>query len=183
VRPDVRTRLREGKLGGMSSHADGIAIEEMRPDDWGRVAEIYAEGIATGLSTFETEVPTWERWDRDHLEEGRLVARADGEVLGWAALTRVSIREVYRGVAEASVYVAAEARGRGVGEDLIEALVESAEACGIWTVEAVVFPENEASVAMLEEAGFRIVGRRERLGQRDGRWRDVLLLERRAASP
>jgi L-amino acid N-acyltransferase YncA len=159
---------------------DQIAVEPMRPDDWEAVAAIYAEGIATGLATFETEVPSWERWDRDHLEDHRLVARAGGEVLGWAALSRVSIREVYRGVAEASVYVASAARGRGVGELLLGALVRGAEKGGIWTVEAVVFPENEASVAMLEAGGFRVVGRRERLGQRDGEWRDVLLLERRA---
>ena len=167
----------------MGANDEGITIEEMRPEDWDRVAAIYAEGISTGLSTFETEVPPWERWDRDHLDEGRLVARADGEVVGWAALSRVSIRDVYRGVAEASAYVATDARGGGVGEALLEALVEAAEAAGIWTVEAIVFPENGPSVSMLEQTGFRVVGRRERLGRRDGRWRDVLLLERRAASP
>jgi phosphinothricin acetyltransferase len=155
----------------------------MRPDDWPRVAEIYAEGIATGLSTFETEIPTWERWDRDHLPDHRLVAADGDDVLGWAALSRVSIRDVYRGVAEASVYVAGDARGRGVGELLLDALVAGADAAGIWTVEAVVFPENATSVAMVESCGFRVVGRRERLGELDGEWRDVLLLERRGPNP
>jgi phosphinothricin acetyltransferase len=147
------------------------------------VAEIYAEGIATGLSTFETEIPTWERWDRDHLPDHRLVAADGDDVLGWAALSRVSIRDVYRGVAEASVYVAGDARGRGVGELLLDALVAGADAAGIWTVEAVVFPENATSVAMVESCGFRVVGRRERLGELDGEWRDVLLLERRGPNP
>jgi phosphinothricin acetyltransferase len=155
----------------------------MRRGDWPRVAEIYAEGIATGLSTFETEVPSWESWDADHLPDHRLVAADGTDVLGWAALSRVSIRPVYRGVAEASVYVAEEARGRGVGEVLLRALLEGADAAGIWTVEAVVFPENAASVAMLESCGFRVVGLRERLGEREGRWRDVLLLERRGPGP
>jgi len=160
-----------------------VRTRPMGPDDWPRVAEIYAEGIATGLSTFETEVPTWARWDRDHLPGHRLVAVDGDDVLGWAALSRVSIRDVYRGVAEASVYVAGDARGRGVGELLLDALVAGADAAGIWTVEAVVFPENTTSVAMVESCGFRVVGRRERLGELDGEWRDVLLLERRGPNP
>ena len=167
-------------MAGLTTDVD---ISPMEPGDWPGVAAVYAEGIRTGAATFETEVPSWERWDRDHLDDHRLVARSGGEVIGWAALSRVSIREVYRGVAEASVYVGEGARGSGVGEALLDALVASAEAGGIWTVEAVVFPENEASVAMLEACGFRVVGRRERLGEREGRWRDVLLLERRSAEP
>ena len=167
----------------MASATTDVDIAPMEPGDWPGVAAVYAEGIRTGAATFETEVPSWERWDREHLDEHRLVARSGGEVIGWAALSRVSIREVYRGVAEASVSVGEGARGGGVGEALLEALVASAEAGGIWTVEAVVFPENEASVAMLEACGFRVVGRRERLGQREGRWRDVLLLEHRSAEP
>ena len=160
-----------------------VRTRPMRPDDWPRVAEIYAEGIATGLSTFETEVPTWERWDRDHLPGQRLVAVDGDDVLGWAALSRVSIRDVYRGVAEVSVYVAGDARGRGVGELLLDDIVANADAAGIWTVEAIIFPENATSVAMAESCGFRVVGRRERLGELDGEWRDVLLLERRGPSP
>ena len=151
----------------------------MRPGDWDDVAAIYAEGIRTGNATFETEVPSFEVFDERHLREGRLVARDGDEVLGWATLSRASVREVYRGVAECSVYVAEAARGRGVGEALLGALEERADAAGIWTLEAVVFPENEASVAMLESCGFRVVGRRERLGRLGGEWRDVLLLERR----
>jgi L-amino acid N-acyltransferase YncA len=167
----------------MAGPTTDVDISPMEPGDWPGVAAVYAEGIASGAATFETEVPSWERWDRDHLAEGRLVARAGGEVVGWAALSRVSIRDVYEGVAEASVYVAESARGSGIGESLLEALVASAEEAGIWTVEAVVFPENEASIAMLKACGFRVVGRRERLGRREGRWRDVLLLERRSPEP
>jgi phosphinothricin acetyltransferase len=156
-----------------------ISIEAMRPGDWDAVAAIYAEGIRTGNATFETEVPSYEVFDERHLPDHRLVARDGGGVVGWAALSRASIREVYRGVAECSVYVAGEARGGGVGEALLEALARSADGGGIWTLEAVVFPENRASLAMLESCGFRVVGRRERLGWLGGEWRDVLLLERR----
>ncbi len=156
-------------------------IAPMAPADWDRVAEIFAEGIATGDSTFETEVPSWERWDRDHLPEPRLVARLDGRVVGWGAANRTSIRHVYRGVAEVSVYVAEEARGEGVGEPLLTALAEAAHDAGLWTLEAIVIDGNDASAKMVEACGFRLVGRRERLGELRGRWRDVLLYERRRA--
>jgi L-amino acid N-acyltransferase YncA len=159
--------------------AASFTIDAMRPDDWDQVARIYAEGIATGDSTFETEVPTWERWDRDHVADLRLVARDGASVLGWAAASQVSIRYVYRGVVEVSVYVAEEARGRKVGEPLLRALVDAAEERGFWTVEAVVFVENTASAKMVRRCGFRKVGRRERLGEVRGRWRDVFLFERR----
>ena len=158
---------------------DTLHIDDMRPSDWGRVSEIYAEGIATGDSTFETEVPSWEAWDADHLPDLRLVARDGERVVGWAAASRVSIREVYRGVAEVSVYVSEEARGRNAGEALLRALIDAADAGSIWTLEAVVIVENEASARMVEACGFRLVGRRERLGCLRGRWRDVLLYERR----
>lgn len=161
--------------------AVSFTIDTMRPEDWDDVARIYAEGIATGDSTFETEVPTWERWDRDHVPDLRLVARDGARVLGWAAASRVSIRYVYRGVVEVSVYVAEEARGRKVGEPLLRALVDAADELGIWTVEAVVFVENTASAKMVRRCGFRKVGRRERLGEVRGRWRDVFLFERRRA--
>jgi L-amino acid N-acyltransferase YncA len=154
-------------------------ILPMRPSDWDRVADIFAEGIATGDSTFETRVPSWDRWDRDHLPEPRLVARLDGRIVGWGAANRTSIRDVYRGVAEVSVYVAEEARGQGVGEPLLIALSEAAHAAGLWTLEAVVIAENRASAKMVEACGFRLVGRRERLAELRGRWRDVLLYERR----
>lgn len=163
------------------SSISAFTIEPLREAHWPSVAEIYAEGIRTGQATFETSVPEWDKWDADHLAEHRLVAVEDEQVLGWAALTRVSTREVYRGVAECSVYVAESARGRGVGESLLEALAASADAGDVWTLEAIVFPENESSVAMLESCGFRQVGRRERIGRREGTWRDVLLLERRGA--
>jgi phosphinothricin acetyltransferase len=157
-----------------------LPIEPLRREHWDDVARIYAEGIAGGQATFETEVPSWEDWDRAHLAEHRLVAVSDGRVAGWAALSPVSDRCVYGGVAENSVYVAEEARGRGTGRSLLEALIASSEAGGIWTIQAGMFPENEASVRLHERAGFRVVGRRERLGKLDGVWRDVLLLERRS---
>jgi L-amino acid N-acyltransferase YncA len=158
-----------------------VAIAAMVAGDWDDVARIYAEGIASGVATFETEVPAWEAWDRAHLAGHRLLARDHGTAVGWAALAPVSGRCVYAGVAEVSVYVAAAARGRGVGTALLAALVESSEAGGIWTLEAGILPENEASVRMHQQCGFRIVGRRERLGRMGGAWRDVLLLERRSA--
>jgi L-amino acid N-acyltransferase YncA len=156
-----------------------IEIGEMTRADWPRVAEIYGEGIATGGATFETEVPTWGRFDAAHLPAPRPVARIDGRLVGWSAVARVSDREAYAGRVECSLYVAEEARGEGVGETLIAALAERCDRAGIWTMEAVVFPDNSASVRMLEAVGFRVVGRRERIGRLHGRWRDVLLLERR----
>jgi L-amino acid N-acyltransferase YncA len=155
-------------------------IEPMREDDWDRVRSIYLEGIATGNATFETSAPTWEKWTETHLPECRLVARFDGNVLAWAALSRVSSRPVYAGVAEVSVYVCGDARGQGVGRALLEALVSESEANGIWTLQAGIFPENVASINLHLACGFRIVGRRERLGQLASRWRDVMLLERRS---
>ena len=140
---------------------------------------IYAEGIASANATFETEPPAWPDWDRAHLERHRLVACIDGEVAGWAALSQVSARPVYAGVAEVSVYVAGGARGRGVGSALLAGLSEGADRAGIWTVQAGVFPENAASLALHRRCGFRVVGVRERLGKLNGAWRDVLLLERR----
>jgi phosphinothricin acetyltransferase len=158
-----------------------VAIAALVAADWDDVARIYAEGIATRVATFETEVPAWEEWDRAHLPEHRLLARDDGRVVGWAALMPASPRRVYAGVGRVSVYVAADARGRGVGTALLAALVQSSEAGGLWTLEAGILPENEASVRMHERCGFRVVGRRERLGRMCGEWRDVLLLERRSA--
>ena len=140
-----------------------------------------AKGLATGNATFETEIPAWEAWDASHLAELRLVAVLDGEVVGWTALSPVSERCVYAGVAEESVYVAAAARGRGVGRALLEELIRRSEEAGIWTIQTGIFPENEASLRLHERVGFRVVGVRERLGQRDGVWRDVVFLERRSA--
>lgn len=159
-----------------------VSLRPMAPDDWPAVGAVYAEGIATGDATFETEAPGWEAWDAGHLPDCRIVAERGGEVVGWAALSPVSGRCVYAGVAETSVYVSSAARGAGVGRALLEALVAESEARGLWTLQAGIFPENRASVALHERCGFRVVGRRERLGRLAGRWRDVLLLERRSPS-
>jgi phosphinothricin acetyltransferase len=158
-----------------------MSIIPLTADHWAAVRAIYAEGIATGNATFTTEPPTWEAWDTSHLPTCRLVAAdADGRVLGWAALSPVSSRCVYAGVAEVSVYVAENARGQGVGRQLLGALVAESEQLGLWTLQAGIFPENAASVRLHEAAGFRPVGRRERISQLHGVWRDTLLLERRS---
>jgi L-amino acid N-acyltransferase YncA len=157
-----------------------IKLEPMRGEDWPEVKAIYEEGIATGQATFETEAPTWETWNENHLAKCRLVARNQGEVVGWAALSPVSGRCVYAGVAEVSVYVAAKARGRGIGKALLGQLIKESEGAGIWTLEAGIFPENGASISVHKACGFREVGRRQRLGQLAGAWRDVLLMERRS---
>jgi phosphinothricin acetyltransferase len=159
-----------------------VEIAAMGAPDWERVAAIYAQGIATGVATFETETPTWGEWDNAHLSLGRIVARSAGEIVGWAALAPVSRRACYRGVAEVSVYVASDARGKGVGTALMKRLADDAAAGGIWTLQATVFPENDASLALHERVGFRVVGRRQLIAQLGGIWRDTLLLERRAAS-
>lgn len=156
-------------------------VEPMTAAHWPAVRAIYAEGLATGQATFATEAPTWDAWDAGHLAAGRLVAtEATGRVLGWAALSPVSSRCVYGGVAEVSVYVGAAARGRGVGRALLAALITESEQGGLWMLQAGIFPENTASVRLHEAAGFRQVGRRERIGQLRGHWRDTLLLERRS---
>jgi len=154
-------------------------IRELLPSDWQEVEAIYAEGIATGDATFETELPSWEAWDAAHTEL-RLVAEDEHGVTGWAACSGVSDRCCYAGVAEESVYVAARARGQGIGRALLEALTARAEASGIWTLQAGIFRENEASLRLHHACGFRTVGTRERLGELNGVWRDVILLERRS---
>ena len=156
-----------------------MRIEPLRETDWPRVAAIIGEGIATRNATFETAVPTWADWDASHLENHRLVAVDEGRVVGWAALLPYSRRAVYAGVAEVSVYVAEHARGAGVGLALLESLVASARTGGLWTLQAGIFPENEASLALHRSLGFREVGVRERIGQLDDEWRDVVLLELR----
>jgi L-amino acid N-acyltransferase YncA len=157
-----------------------MEIRRMSRDDWSTVEAIYAAGIATGGATFETSPPSWEEFDRDRLREHRLVAVEDGEVVGWAALAPTSARECYAGVVEHSVYVAETARGRGIGRALMDALIAGADAAGLWTIQTSIFPENAASVALHERLGFRVVGRRERIAQLDGVWRDTVLLERRS---
>jgi L-amino acid N-acyltransferase YncA len=157
------------------------ALRALAPADWPAAGRIYWDGIRSGLASFETSVPSWEAWDAEHLAEPRLVATLWDEVVGWAALSPVSSRRCYRGVAEDSVYVADTARAQGIGRVLLDALVRRAERAGIWTVQASVFPENRASVALHLRCGFRIVGVRERVAKRDGLWRDTLLLERRSS--
>ena len=158
-----------------------LPVEKLLPEHWPEVRAIYEEGLATGDATFETEAPDWERWDASHLRACRLVALAAvGRIAGWAALSPVSARRVYAGVAEVSVYVGEGFRGRGLGRVLLEALVQASEAEGLWTLQASIFPENVASVALHKACGFREVGRRERIGQLRGRWRDTILLERRS---
>jgi phosphinothricin acetyltransferase len=154
-----------------------VQVRTLDESDWPAAAAIYAEGIATGHATFETEAPTWERWDAAH-PALRLVAEDDGRVVGFAALSPYSDRHCYRGVGEESVYVSASARGNGVGRALLAELIARAEADGCWTLLAGVFPENDASLALHRSLGFRVVGRHEGLGEHDGVRRDVLLLER-----
>jgi phosphinothricin acetyltransferase len=157
-------------------------IRPMTAKDWPSVRDIYREGIASGNATFETEAPSRERWDQSHAQECRLVALQDGTLAGWAALSKVSSRCVYTGVAEVSVYVAQAAQGKGIGKALLQALVEQSEHAGIWTLQAGIFPENKASITIHKANGFREVGVRQRLGKMGGRWRDVLLLERRSST-
>jgi phosphinothricin acetyltransferase len=151
----------------------------MSAADWPAVSDIYREGIESGTATFETAVPTWEVWDGGHFPAPRLVAADREDLLGWAALSPVSKRAAYAGVAEVSIYVAARARRRGIGLLLLGSLVDSSEERGFWTVQANIMAANEASIALHERCGFRIVGTRERLSSVRGVWRDVVLMERR----
>ena len=157
-------------------------ITPMHVEHWTAVREIYGEGMATGNATFETELPEWQKWDSAHRKDCRLIARKLDQVLGWAALSPVSGRRVYSGVAEVSVYVAAAARSSGVGKSLLQALIAESELHGIWTLQAGIFPENVASIALHKSCGFRKVGLRRRIGKLGERWRDVMLLERRSAT-
>jgi L-amino acid N-acyltransferase YncA len=157
-----------------------FTIEPMVAGDWPVVRAIYLEGMATGEATFETQAPSREEWDLAHMAFGRLVVREGGEVIAWAALSRVSQRKAYAGVAEVSVYVAARSRGKGVGRALLERLIQESEQNGIWTLQAAVFPENAATLALHKRCDFREVGRRERISKLNGNWRDTILLERRS---
>lgn len=157
-----------------------LVMDALRPEDWPAVETIYRAGIATGMATFETETPPWAQWDAAHRPDCRLVARAGDRVLGWAALSPVSERCVYAGVAESSIYIAAAARGQGIGKRLLGALIAASEAAGIWMLQTGIFPENAASLALHKACGFRIVGTRERIGQLHGVWKDVVFLERRS---
>ena len=156
-----------------------VELRALLPEDWSAVADIYWDGMRSGLATFETEVPSWEEWDAAHLPNHRLVAELDEEVVAWAALAPVSTRRCYAGVVESSVYVAEHARGRGIGRTLLEALIAGARHAGIWTIQCSIFPENRTSLALHERCGFRVLGTRERIAKRDGIWRDTVLLETR----
>lgn len=157
-----------------------LTIASMRPTDWPAVRDIYEQGMATGHATFETAAPDWQVWDAGHLVDCRLIASDAGRVLGWSALAPISRRAVYSGVAEVSVYVAVEARGQRVGDTLLGALIKASEAHGIWTLQASIFPENDASLRLHQRHGFRLLGRRERIARHYGVWRDTVLLERRS---
>jgi phosphinothricin acetyltransferase len=157
-----------------------IVIEAMRPEDWDQIREIYLQGIATGNATFEISAPDFTAWDKAHFPFARLVARTGDTIAGWAAVSPVSERCCYAGVADLSVYVAADNRGGGTGRKLLRALIDESERNGIWTLQAGIFPENAASLAVHRQCGFREVGRRQRIGKLHGVWRDTILLERRS---
>tara|TARA_B100000676_G_C17943123_1_gene767615 strand:- start:342 stop:884 length:543 start_codon:yes stop_codon:yes gene_type:complete len=172
-------------MNDLSRHAERMAIRNMTSMDASRVLEIYQQGIDTGHATFQAAAPTWEAWDSSHLRSCRLVATYDGGIVGWAAVSPVSRRPVYEGVAELSLYIASARRGRGLGARLLGALINLSEADGIWTLQAGIFPENQASLALHKRCGFREVGRRRQVGLMSfgplaGHWRDVVLLERRS---
>ena len=152
----------------------------MLPSDWDAVKQIYEEGIATGNATFQESAPEWDEWDKSHLPHSRIIATEDDHVLGWAALTAVSGRCVYAGVAEVSVYISNEARGKGLGKMLLQKLIDASEANDIWTLQAGIFPENISSLKIHEHCRFRVLGVRERIGKMKGLWRDTVLLERRS---
>lgn len=150
------------------------------PSDWEAVSNIYTEGIATGFATFETNTPSYQAWDAAHMTSCRIVAIENKKILGWASLSPVSSRCVYGGVAEVSVYVGSDSRGKGVGKLLMESLIKESEAAGLWTLQSGIFPENKGSIELHRKVGFRYIGKRERVGKLDGVWKDNLLFERRS---
>ena len=158
-----------------------MKFRELIAQDWQQVKEIYEEGIATGNATFQSAAPDWDEWDQSHVKNSRIVAVDDASnILGWAALTPVSSRCVYAGVAEVSVYVSDKARGKGIGKSLLKELIHQSEQNGFWTLTAGIFPENEASLKIHQQAGFKVLGIRERIGKMNGEWRNTVLLERRS---
>lgn len=159
---------------------ENVIIKDMKASDWDAVSEIYAEGIATGFATFETSVPDYSDWNNAHLQSCRFVAVVGEKVLGWAALSPVSSRCVYGGVAEVSVYVGKESRGMGVGKQLLKKLITASESIGLWTLQSGVFPENEGSIELHKKVGFRYIGKRERVGKLHGEWKDNVLFEKRS---
>jgi len=158
-----------------------MMVRTMEASDWKEVSKIYLEGIATGFATFETRAPSYEDWDNAHTKECRLVAESDGEILGWAALSPVSSRCVYGGVGGVSVYISDKSRGKGVGNLLMQHLIDESEKAGYWTIQSGIFPENTASINLHEKTGFRYIGKRERVGKIHGVWKDNLLFEKRSS--
>jgi phosphinothricin acetyltransferase len=157
-----------------------VIIEEMSEKSWEAVRRIYNSGIATKNATFQTEVPEWEAWDQSHRKDCRLIARINDQIAGWAALSNISSRCVYAGVAEVSIYIDAAFRGMGIGDQLMKQLITESERHGIWTLQAGIFPENKASIGLHLKNGFRILGTREKIGKMDNIWRDTITLERRS---
>lgn len=158
-----------------------FTIEEMRASDWSQVSAIYLSGIKTETATFQAEVPTWEDWNNNHSKSCRLVARLGNEILGWVALSPISSRCVYAGVAEVSIYIDARHRGQGVGTALLETIIKLSEESGFWTLQSGIIKENIASINLHKKCGFRVLGVRERLGKMsNGKWHDVVLMERRS---
>lgn len=157
-----------------------IVITNMDKSDWKQVKAIYEEGIRTGNATFDTVAPTWEDWDRGHVAQCRLVARIMDKVVGWAALSQSVHKEAYSGVAEVSIYISQEAAGKGVGTILLGELIHASEEQGFWTLQALIFPENKASLQLHKKLGFEVIGTRKRVGKLNGQWRDVVFLERRS---
>jgi len=157
-----------------------VIIEEMSEKSWEAVRGIYNAGIATKNATFQSEAPEWEAWDQSHRKDCRLIALVNDQIAGWAALSNVSSRCVYDGVAEVSIYIDTAFRGMGIGDQLMKRLIKESERQGIWTLQSGIFPENEASIALHLKNGFRILGTREKIGKMDNRWRDTITLERRS---
>jgi len=157
-----------------------VEIQQMKPSDWLAVADIYKQGIETGMATFETKVPEWDQWNENHIESCRLIAKIKENTVGWAALSTVSSRCVYGGVAEVSVYVSSQVRGKKIGEYLLRNLIDQSEEQGYWTLQSGIFPENLSSIRLHEKLGFRKIGYKERIGQLDGDWKDNILMEKRS---
>jgi L-amino acid N-acyltransferase YncA len=157
-----------------------MEIKNIKAQDYPQVAAIYAAGIATGMATFQTEVTTWEEWDKSHLKECRIAAFENDQMVGWAALTPVSNRCVYAGVAEVSIYMAEGFRGIGIGKLLLLQLVDESEKIGLWTLQSGIFAENIASIKLHEYCGFRVIGTREKIGKKGGVWKDNIIMERRS---
>ncbi len=157
-----------------------VQINQMQRTDWDSVSKIYKEGIKTGLATFEKEIPTWEKWDKNHLKTCRLIAILDNKILGWAALSAVSSRYVYGGVAEVSVYVTKKEWGNNIGKKLMLALIKESEKEGLWTLQSGIFSNNITSIELHKNVGFRVIGYCEKIGRLDDEWKDNVLLERRS---